>query len=119
MGAGHTPFRSADLFVGDYDGAVVATVDTTQHAWDFCSGYSKSVEPVLELVTPFAAADSSNNDSAAGQDAKPDGPTTQDIIDAWKEANSVYAVSSSSTPPVQNGSALITFLSAIFVAAAL
>merc|ERR1719413_81146 len=62
--AGHTPFRSADLFVGDYDGAVVATVDTTQHAWDFCSGYSKSVEPVLELVTPFAAADSSNNDSA-------------------------------------------------------
>lgn len=138
--AGHTPFRDADLFQGDYDETIVTSVDTTQHAWDFCSGYSKSTAPVLELVTPppaDAAEDSSGNgDSATGADAPgetaeeptmaqgvvdettPDGPTRQDVIDEWKEENSEFAESSSSTHPVLGSCPLVSFLGLVSVATA-
>ena len=120
--AGHTPFLGGDLFMGDYDGAVIASVDTTQHAWDFCSGYSKTVEPILELVTP--AADTSTDSNAAStdsqqsneEDEEDDTTSRQDVIDAWKEQNSEFATSSSlSTTPIQSG----YFLFAVSVATAL
>jgi len=50
--AGHTPFLGADLFFGDREGAQITTIDTTQHAWEFCSQYSRTNEPILELVSP-------------------------------------------------------------------
>jgi len=49
---GHTPFMGADLFPGDEDGAQMTTIDTTQFAWEFCSGYARATDPVLELVQP-------------------------------------------------------------------
>lgn len=114
--AGHTPFLGADLFQGDYDGAVVATVDTTQHAWEFCSSHSKSTEPVLELVKPATTAIEQQQDEVEEQDdASSDGSsssstssTTQDVIDAWKEENSEYASSSVSTAWFQNPSIVIS-----------
>merc|ERR1712232_948079 len=49
---GHTPFRGAELFPGDEEGAEVTTTDTTHFAWEFCSRYARATAPVLELVQP-------------------------------------------------------------------
>ena len=50
--AGHTPFIGRDLFRGDLDGAEVTAIDTTQRAWEFCSGFVRDKAPVLQLVKP-------------------------------------------------------------------
>ena len=57
---------------------------------------------------------------SGGDGGSPDAPTRQDAIDAWKDKNSVYATaSSSSTVPVPNGSATVSYLLAVSVVAAL
>lgn len=52
---GHFPYFGFDE-ENIENGTVLTTVDTTQHAWDFCSQFSLEVEPELILTTPSSAS---------------------------------------------------------------
>ena len=82
--AGHVPFMGADLFFGDLDGAEMATIDTTQYAWEFCSKYARASDPVLELVKP----DTSSGDG--DQQESESASTTR--FNCWKWAMAPAAI---------------------------
>lgn len=47
MYVGHIPYLGIDEEQSIESGTVPTTVDTTQHAWDFCSHFSLEVKPEL------------------------------------------------------------------------
>merc|ERR1711865_1265981 len=103
--AGHTPFLQADLFMGDKEGAVITTVDTTQHAWEFCSGYTKEIAPILELITPSTTTtatskeqgDDDNNGSVTSSNSTSNSTDTTSVAEQEVQSNTNLASATSAT----------------------
>ena len=106
--AGHTPFLQADLFMGDKEGAVITTVDTTQHAWEFCSGYTKEIAPILELITPSTTTtatseyqeDDDNNGSVTSSTSTSNSTDTISVAEQEDQSNTNLASATSATKPM-------------------